>query len=158
MNLLKSCGERIYDTVDIRRKDELIPVNEYDDIICSFSGQIINYKLYSMKAKIKKTGEIIEVRHLNVRLGNEIIAKGYVNVSNSEDVYDCDELEIMQEKSDCIDWEQRRYEIAKAAMIGNLAAPVVDGIDPNPSIQQLVRHSVMLADALIEELKKGIKE
>lgn len=29
-----------------------------------------------MKAKIKKTGEIIEVRHLNVRLGNEIIAKG----------------------------------------------------------------------------------
>nr|DAH25968.1 MAG TPA: hypothetical protein [Caudoviricetes sp.] len=111
-----------------------------------------------MKAKIKKTGEIIEVRHLNVRLGNEIIAKGYVNVSNSEDVYDCDELEIMQEKSDCIDWEQRRYEIAKAAMIGNLAAPVVDGVDPNPSIQQLVRHSVMLADALIEELKKGIKE
>lgn len=43
MNLLKSCGERIYDTVDIRRKDELIPVNGYDDIICSFSGQIINY-------------------------------------------------------------------------------------------------------------------
>lgn len=28
---------------DFEEIDELIPVNEYDDIICSFSGQIINY-------------------------------------------------------------------------------------------------------------------
>ena len=54
-----------------------------------------------------------------------------------------------------IDWEQRRYEIAKNAMIGCLASPIVDGVDPNPSIQCVAHHCVMLADALIEELQKG---
>lgn len=55
---------------------------------------------------------------------------------------------------DGVDWEQRRYEIAKAVMVGDLAAPVVEGVDPNPSVPELVRHCVTLADALIEELKK----
>lgn len=108
-------------------------------------------------------GEVISVGEKYNRQTNVYDGRVYDWVSHSEcsklayelDMFDdCDELEIMQEKSDCIDWEQRRYEIAKTAMIGNLAAPVVDGVDPNPSIQQLVRHSVMLADALIEELKK----
>lgn len=31
-----------------------------------------------------------------------------------------------------IDWEQRRYEIAKAAMVGQLASPIVEGIGPQP--------------------------
>lgn len=53
-----------------------------------------------------------------------------------------------------IDWEQRRYEIAKAAMVGRLASPVVEGIDPNPSMQDVCIWSVKFADALIEELKK----
>lgn len=53
-----------------------------------------------------------------------------------------------------IDWEQRRYEIAKAAMVGQLASPVVEGIDPNPSMSDVCKWSVMFADALINELKK----
>lgn len=53
-----------------------------------------------------------------------------------------------------IDWEQRRYEIARAALVGELASPVVEGIDPNPSVPTLVKHTVLLADALISELKK----
>lgn len=53
-----------------------------------------------------------------------------------------------------IDWEQRRYEIAKAALVGGLASPVVEGIDPNPSMQQVVQWAVKFADVLIEELKK----
>lgn len=52
------------------------------------------------------------------------------------------------------DWEQRRYETAKAAMVGILSAPVIEGVDPNPSIADAAKRSVMLADALIEELKK----
>lgn len=52
------------------------------------------------------------------------------------------------------DWEQRRYEIAKAAMVGQLASPVVEGIDPNPSMQDVCIWSVKFADALINELKK----
>lgn len=53
-----------------------------------------------------------------------------------------------------IDWEQRRYEIAKAAMVGRLASPVVEGIDPNPSMPDVCKWSVKFADALINELKK----
>ena len=58
-------------------------------------------------------------------------------------------------ESKSINWEQRRYEIAKAAMIGELAAPVIDGIDPNPSAETIAMCAVRLADALIEELRKG---
>ena len=54
-----------------------------------------------------------------------------------------------------IDWEQRRYEIAKEAVNGLLAAPVVEGIDPNPPMDDIVRNAVKIADYLIEELKKG---
>ena len=53
-----------------------------------------------------------------------------------------------------IDWEQRRYEIAKAALIGQLASPIIDGIDPNPPMSQVARRAVKFADTLIEELKK----
>lgn len=54
-----------------------------------------------------------------------------------------------------VDWEQRRYEIAKAAMVGQLASPVVEGIDPNPSMAAVCKWSVMFADVLIDELKKS---
>ena len=54
-----------------------------------------------------------------------------------------------------VDWEQRRYEIAKTALHGNLTGPIIDGVDPNPSIDSLVKWSVKIADTLIAELKKG---
>lgn len=54
-----------------------------------------------------------------------------------------------------IDWEQRRYEIAKDAMNGLLASPIMDGINPNPSVKDVATLSIRLADALIEELKGG---
>ena len=53
------------------------------------------------------------------------------------------------------DWEQRRYEIAKAAMVGRLASPIIEGIGPNPSMQDVCIWAVKFADALIAELKKG---
>lgn len=40
-------------------------------------------------------------------------------------------------------------------MNGLLAAPVVEGINPNPSVKDVATLSVRLADALIEELKGG---
>ena len=39
-------------------------------------------------------------------------------------------------------WEKRRYEIAKEAVNGLLAAPVVEGIDPNPSMDDIARKAV----------------
>ena len=56
-----------------------------------------------------------------------------------------------------IDWEQRRYELAKDAMNGILSAPVVAGVNPNPSVEDIAMLSVRLANALIKELK-GDKE
>ena len=53
------------------------------------------------------------------------------------------------------DWEQRRYEIAKAAMVGRLASPIIEGVDPNPSMQDVCIWAVKFAEALIAELKKG---
>ena len=50
--------------------------------------------------------------------------------------------------------DRTTWEIAKAAMVGQLASPVVEGIDPNPSMPDVCKWSVMFADALINELKK----
>lgn len=52
------------------------------------------------------------------------------------------------------DWEQRRYEIAKAIVAGQLASPIIEGVDPNPSMQDVCIWAVKFADALIAELKK----
>lgn len=57
-----------------------------------------------------------------------------------------------------IDWEQRRYELAKEAMNSILTAPIVDGVNPNPSAEDVAIYSVKLADALIEELKGENKQ
>lgn len=56
------------------------------------------------------------------------------------------------------DWEQRRYEIAKAIVAGQLASPIIEGVDPNPSMQDVCIWAVKFADALIAELRKGSKE
>lgn len=64
--------------------------------------------------------------------------------------------EICEEEK-VIDWEQRRYEIAIEAMNGFLSAPVVAGVNPNPSFKDIATFSVRLADALIKELKGGEK-
>lgn len=53
-----------------------------------------------------------------------------------------------------IDWEQRRYEIAKAALIGELSAPIVPGVNPLPHIKDIISRVISITDALIEELKK----
>lgn len=54
-----------------------------------------------------------------------------------------------------INWEQRRYEIAKTVIHGQLTGPIIDGVDPNPGIPDLAKLAVKIADALIAELKKG---
>ena len=43
-------------------------------------------------------------------------------------------------------------------MNGILSAPVVTGVNPNPSYKDIAMYSVRLADALIEELKGGQSE
>ena len=51
-----------------------------------------------------------------------------------------------------INWEQRRYELAKAAMQGYLASSM------STTVKHLAESSVIMADAVIDELKKTKKE
>ena len=97
-----------------------------------------------MKARLKTNGEIVEVEDLYDD-GTALVKGSYMKVS---------ELDFFN--LEYIDWEQRRYEIAKAAMQGILCALVVEGGDPNPTHWGLTaRAAVRNADALIKELKKG---
>lgn len=54
-----------------------------------------------------------------------------------------------------IDWEQRRYEIAKAVMQGRLSNQYGDVLIGERDFEGIAVSSIELADALIAELKKG---
>ena len=92
-----------------------------------------------MKAKIKSTGETVNV--------HEDINGDFVTESGS--LYRNWHLEFETE----IDWEQRRYEIAKELMRGFATNPHNMLVDAK--IGTLAEWSVSGADALIAELRKG---
>lgn len=101
-----------------------------------------------MKAKIKETGEIVDVK-FSVH-PNPTVDETYWWCNDKQESYHKSELDFMG--SD-IDWEQRRYDIAKNAMNSILTAPISEGVNPNPSFKDVATYSVILADALIAELK-----
>lgn len=92
-----------------------------------------------MKAKIKSTGETVNV--------HEDINGDFVTESGS--LYRNWQLDFEKE----IDWEQRRYEIAKELMRGFATNPHNMLVDAK--IGTLAEWSVSGADALIAELRKG---
>ena len=61
-------------------------------------------------------------------------------------------FESQNEKTDSIDWEQRRYEIAK-----DIYPIVCHDMNPSETKDAPAKAAVELADALIEELKKERK-
>ena len=63
--------------------------------------------------------------------------------------------DVKDELTKEIDWEERRYEIAKKVVCAQITAPIIPGVAPNPNVPDLVKLSVLIADALISELKKG---
>ena len=100
-----------------------------------------------MKAKIKSTGEIINIaEYAKVKLES---CDSYGNPIE----LGFDEVEVLNDKSNCIDWEQRRYEIAKELMKGFSANSHNQCVDA--TTETLAQWSVGCADALIAKLKKG---
>lgn len=109
-----------------------------------------------MKAIVKATGEIIDVRKNDEglyiqdtepkqwRKHHEIEILGYT-VEEVKEIKAC-----LQRK--LIDWEQRRYEIAKELMKGFAANPHNQCVDADT--ETLAQWSVGGADALINGLKK----
>lgn len=105
-----------------------------------------------MKVKVKATGKVII---LNEKVSLIEYARGIYRDTEGNK-YHWKELEFIEEKvENPIDWEQRRYEIAKDLMKGfaeNSHNKCVDA-----STKMLANWSVVGADALIAELKKGVQ-
>ena len=101
-----------------------------------------------MKARVIKTGEEITIIGISKEWGT---AQYY----GSDGIYrqrtfKDKEIEFI-ETTDTrqIDWEQRRYEIAKDVMAATISQPI-----PGGKVASYVHNCVQWADALIEELKK----
>ena len=110
-----------------------------------------------MKARIKETGEIINIAdYARVTLDK---CDSYGNPIELS----FDEVEILQERSDNIDWEQRRYELAKAAMQGILSNEEEVGYacsgatykenEKHTVPKAVAQFAIACADVLINELK-----
>ena len=107
-----------------------------------------------MKARVKATGKIIDVSWTKNIITSCGVEKQYVDNNCEWCTYVQSELEfIKEEPQKDIDWEQRRYEIAKDMMaVVERHNNETTGFK-NP-IQQ-AQYAIECADALITELKKG---
>lgn len=113
-----------------------------------------------MKARIKETGEIVEV--INYSKHNYCIEYGGNNSFGEYDTKSLDDVELILDEP-TIDWEQRRYEIAKEAMAGILSSDEQTGYACTEAIylkgekrttpKAVSRYAIACADALIEELR-----
>ena len=99
-----------------------------------------------MKAKIRATGEIVDVKMTKWGM--------YGDATNMNRLYALHDIEISEDTTENvnnIDWEQRRYEIAKELMKSISAS----SHNQYATAEILAQWSVGGADALIAELKKG---
>lgn len=100
-----------------------------------------------MKVRVKETREIGEVlcwddaqkTKLRVLLKGSVCTIPYQNI------------EVIQLRSSDIDWEQRRYELAKAAMQGYCIALGIN--DDSETYEDIAIGSLRVADALIKKLE-----
>ena len=108
-----------------------------------------------MKAKVKKTGEIIDVSRTENIITSRGVEKQYVDNKREWCTYVQSELEFINEEPQRnIDWEQRRYEIAKSVLQG-FCANSEPSIAQGTTFKQITEWSIEIADILIAKLKKG---
>lgn len=98
-----------------------------------------------MKAKVKSTGEIITIVAISTEDKN-MQCYGNDGIMRIEP-FRVDDLLIIPEYT--IDWDQRRYEIARDIMIASIDQPMTGA-----SIASYIHNCVQWADLLIEELKR----
>lgn len=97
-----------------------------------------------MKARVKDTGDIVNV--VFTTHPNPAVDDVYWWCNDNQTAYHKSELDFMGEN---IDWEQRRYEIAKDILANSFSTPM-----GNVSMVSYIHDCVQIADLLIEELKK----
>jgi hypothetical protein len=101
-----------------------------------------------LKAKIKNTGEIIKV--VNYNSGSELVELLFPTSNGDRILNSWDVVFLDEEEHKPIDWEQRRYEIAKDVLSSSFSTPM-----EGTSIISYVRSCVQIADMLVAELKGG---
>ena len=104
-----------------------------------------------MIATVKDTGETVYLSRVNTEEG-----RGHKVWFGNNQRYFTYELEFhnlidISCKNCEIDWEQRRYEIAKGFLSGSLECLYMNNIDK----ERVVANALDIADELIKELKKG---
>ena len=112
-----------------------------------------------MKKRLRKTGEIVDVvgyykysstiRNRDVDWVSYIDSNGVEHEKVDINIY-WDFEDVEEELTKEIDWGERRYEVAKAAMVGLMA-----GHNAIYESKRLASVAMEYADALITELKEG---
>lgn len=99
-----------------------------------------------MKARIKSTGVLVDVTpQLNI---NSQHSKDYLYVCDNMVYREC-ELDFLNVGNLVIDWEQRRYELAKDII------KIVIANDYGVNSDVVAKYSLNCADALIKRLKEN---
>lgn len=120
-----------------------------------------------MKAKVNATGKIIDVFQVNDIITSRGIEAQYVDKTDNTH-YVRSEIEFIEEEPQKnIDWEERRYEVAKkvfpvlCSIKNRVRNPYCDNdlsneyYDEYLSAEEAAEYAVKYADVLIAELKKG---
>ena len=112
-----------------------------------------------MKARVKATGNIIDVSQTESIITSRGVEKQYTDNSDERRTYLRSELEFINEPPQKdIDWEERRYEIAKQMLLitSNFTELACNGISQRRVCREdAVQYAIKYADTLIAELKKG---
>lgn len=97
-----------------------------------------------MKAIIKETGEVVNVDRVEI-----VFVEG--ELKGAHQICEPKELDFSYIDTD---WEQRRYELVKAAMQG-YCANSLEYVVRTANSESIAQWSVSTADAVIEQLKEG---
>ena len=85
----------------------------------------------------------------------------YVQLKNSYVITKADQMEfdtpVNSASTEEQHWQDVRERAAIAAMQGILCSPIVEGVDPNPSQEQVAKLAIMQANVLIAKLKKKVE-
>lgn len=98
-----------------------------------------------MKARVKATGKLLEKVVPIMSVDSKVVM--FHEYGTENEYYYYEDLDF----SNTIDWEQTRIQASIAAM--QTIADALGSVDYNKEL--IAKHAVELADALIEELKKG---
>lgn len=119
-----------------------------------------------MKVRVKKTGEVLNVAEYAK------VATDHCNDWGNPIEYSLDEIEIIPDEpqeaeTPAVDWEQRRYEIARDVLVSRIDSEnerilsLINGQTEATAsgivkqlCEALIKSSVVYADELIKELRK----